>query len=79
VNGDEVRRLVLPTAERGYDPAAVEDLLDRVAAELDAGRPVTPLIETATFPLQRTTSWQDFKREMITHTYYPHFLTGGPL
>jgi len=50
VNGDEVRRLDFPRASVGYDAAAVGKLLDRAAAELDAGRPVTPLIEAATFP-----------------------------
>ena len=51
VNGDEVRRLIFPRG-KGYDTAAVEELLDRVATGLDAGRPVAPLIEDATFPRQ---------------------------
>jgi DivIVA domain-containing protein len=51
VNGDEVRRLVFPRTS-GYDTAAVDLLLDRVAAELDAGRPVAHLIEDARFPWQ---------------------------
>jgi DivIVA domain-containing protein len=34
----------------GYDADEVEDLLDSVATELDAGRPAGPVIETATFP-----------------------------
>jgi DivIVA domain-containing protein len=34
----------------GYDADEVEDLLDSVAAELDAGRPAGAVIETATFP-----------------------------
>jgi hypothetical protein len=56
VNGDEVRRLDFPRENAGYDAAAVAKLLDRVAAELDAGRPVTPLIEAATFP--RLSIWE---------------------
>jgi hypothetical protein len=31
--------------------ANVADLLERIAAELDAGRPVRPLIENATFQM----------------------------
>jgi DivIVA domain-containing protein len=50
VNGDQVRRLIFPRSGTGYKTAAVDELLDRVAAELDAGRPVAPLIEGATFP-----------------------------
>jgi DivIVA domain-containing protein len=33
----------------GYDASEVNDLLDRVAAELDAGRPIGPLIANAAF------------------------------
>ena len=33
---------------QGYDVPEVEDLLDRIAAELDAGRPAWPLIESTT-------------------------------
>jgi hypothetical protein len=50
VNGDEVRCLILPRAGSGYDSASVGELLDQVAAELDAGRPAAPLIAGATFP-----------------------------
>lgn len=56
MNGDEVRRLDFPRVNAGYDAAAVGKLLDRVAAELDAGRPVAPLIEAATFP--RLSIWE---------------------
>jgi DivIVA domain-containing protein len=52
VNGDEVRRLIFPRGG-GYDTNAVDELLDRVATELDAGRPVAPLIEWATFPEEK--------------------------
>jgi len=51
VDGNEVRRLVFPQSD-GYDTAAVDELLDRIAAELDAGRPVADLIEDATLPRQ---------------------------
>jgi len=57
VNGEEVRDTCF--VERGdtwrqshvggYDAAAVDDLLGRVADALDAGRPIRPLIENATF------------------------------
>jgi DivIVA domain-containing protein len=53
VNGDQVRgrSFVVPKSRlSGYDADEVEDLLDSVAAELDAGRPAGPVIETATFP-----------------------------
>jgi hypothetical protein len=47
----------------GYDSAAVGELLDRVAAELDAGRPVASLIEDATFPQQqRRWQWRQFSK-----------------
>jgi DivIVA domain-containing protein len=50
VDGDEVRgtRFARGRTE-GYDAAEVNDLLGRVAAELDAGRSAGPLIENATF------------------------------
>jgi DivIVA domain-containing protein len=37
----------------GYDAAEVDGLLRRVAAELDAGRPVCPLIGSASFRVRR--------------------------
>jgi hypothetical protein len=51
VNGDEVRGVWFLGA-RGpgnYNKADVNDLLARVAAELDSGRPAGPLIANATF------------------------------
>ena len=39
----------------GYDAAEVDDLVRRVAAELDAERPAWPLVENATF---RTGKWR---------------------
>jgi DivIVA domain-containing protein len=53
VNGDQVRgtSFIVPKSNRsGYDAAEVDDLLGRVAAELDAGHPAGPVIETAAFP-----------------------------
>jgi DivIVA domain-containing protein len=47
VNGDEVRRTWF--LDGGYAASEVDDLLRRVVAELDAGRPAGPLIENATF------------------------------
>lgn len=49
MNGDKVRDTTFLTVPRGYDMAAVDDLLGRVAAEFDVGRPVGPLIANATF------------------------------
>jgi DivIVA domain-containing protein len=47
LNGDEVRNI---TFGKGYYNASqVNDLLARIAAELDAGRPAGPLIANATF------------------------------
>jgi DivIVA domain-containing protein len=48
VNGDQVRNVRLPQ-RGGYRAADVDDLLNRVAAELDAGRPAGPLIASAAF------------------------------
>ena len=49
MNGAEVRNVRFPR-HMGYRVADVDDLLTRVAAELDAGRPAEPLIANATFP-----------------------------
>ncbi len=49
MNGDEVRDTWFLRSRTGYDASEVDDLLDRVATELDAGRPGGPLIENATF------------------------------
>jgi DivIVA domain-containing protein len=46
LNGDEVRNIKF--GKGGYDKPQVDDLLDRIAAELDAGRPAGPLIANAT-------------------------------
>ncbi len=48
VNGDEIRYVRFPRSA-GYDASQVKDLLNRVAAELDAGRPAGPLIASAAF------------------------------
>jgi DivIVA domain-containing protein len=49
VNGDEVRSIRLPDQLWGYDACDVDELLDRIAAELDAGRPVASLAADAAF------------------------------
>jgi DivIVA domain-containing protein len=63
VNGDEVRdtRFLGPTGKftRGYDAAEVDELLGRIAAELDAGRQVRPLIENAVFRARTGTGGYD--------------------
>ena len=44
---DEVQNI---TFGKGlYDASQVDELLDRIATELDAGRPAGPLIASATF------------------------------
>ena len=48
MNGDDVRDVRF-LRRGGYDASQVDDLLRRVAMDLDAGRPVGPLIATATF------------------------------
>ena len=48
MNGDEVRTVGFPGTS-GYDASEVNDLLNRIAAELDAGRPAGPLIADAAF------------------------------
>jgi hypothetical protein len=49
VTGDEVRDTWFLETNSGYLASDVDELLRRVAAELDAGRPGGPLIENATF------------------------------
>jgi DivIVA domain-containing protein len=49
VNGGEIRDTTFLTQDRGYDTTQVDDLLRRVADELDAGRPAGPLIKSAVF------------------------------
>ena len=49
VNSDEVRATRFERGASGYDASQVDELLGRIAAELDAGRPAGPLIENAKF------------------------------
>jgi DivIVA domain-containing protein len=55
VNGEQVRdaRFLTGDLYNAYDQAKVDDLLRRIAVELDAGRPAGPLIAGATFPRTR--------------------------
>jgi DivIVA domain-containing protein len=53
VTGDEVRDTTFLIVREGWDMAQVDDLLRRVAAEIDAGRPVTPLLEKPTLRSQK--------------------------
>ena len=48
VNGDEIRNVRFGRGD-GYDASQVDDLLTRIAAEVDAGRPAGPLISNAAF------------------------------
>ena len=49
MNGEEVRDTRFMSGAWGYDVTEVDDLLRRVAVELDAGRSAGPLIENVTF------------------------------
>jgi DivIVA domain-containing protein len=49
VNGDEIRDTTFLIAGGGYDVAQVDDLLRRIAAEIDADRPIEPLIGNVSF------------------------------
>lgn len=55
MNGDDIRhaRFARPTWG-GYDASQVDDLLRRIAVELDAGRPAGPLIANAAFRSRNT-------------------------
>ena len=48
MTGDEVRNVRFPEGS-GYDRSEVDNLLNRIAAELDAGRPAGPLVQNALF------------------------------
>jgi len=48
VTGQEVRNARFRPSVGGYDASQVDDLLRRIAVELDAGRPAWPLIADAT-------------------------------
>ena len=48
MNADEIRDVRFLNGS-GYDASQVDELLRRIAAELDAGRPAGPLIANATF------------------------------
>ena len=52
VNGEEARGTWFVRRESlwGYDASAVDGLLARVASELDAARPASPLVENAGRP-----------------------------
>lgn len=49
VTGDQIRHTTFLTAGRGYDAAQVDDLLRRVAEELDHGGSAGPLVRNAIF------------------------------
>ena len=52
LTGDQVRDTTFLIGG-GYDVTQVDDLLRRIAEELDAGRPAEPLIRSAAFPWRR--------------------------
>jgi len=49
VTGDEIRDTTFLIVIGGYDMAQVDDLLRSVAAEIDADRPIEPLIKNVSF------------------------------
>ena len=53
MNGDKVRDTSFVRSSRGYIVSEVDDLLARVAAELDVGRLTRPLIASAKFGKER--------------------------
>ena len=63
VNGDQVRCVGF-RSPGGYDGSQVDDLLRRIAVELDAGRPARPLIASATLRPTPITI-----RRMLSGTY----------
>jgi hypothetical protein len=79
VSGDRVRNTgFLPGYWGGYDEPRVDYLLRLLAAELDAGRPVEPLVRRAKFTLTRSESsgydiaavdW--FVEELLREEYQP--------
>jgi DivIVA domain-containing protein len=54
VTGDEIRDTTFLISVGGYDVAQVNDLLCRIAAEIDADRPIEPLIKNVSF---RSSGW----------------------
>ena len=54
MTGDKVRDTTFLRVPWGYDMAKVDDLLGRVAAELDAGRPAGPLCRECHIPIPET-------------------------
>jgi len=52
VTGDEVRDTTFLIVDHGWNVAQVDDLLRRLAAEIDAGRPVRPLLENTTIRME---------------------------
>lgn len=61
VNSDEIRDTTFLIIGGGYDMVQVDDLLRRVAAEIDAGRPIEPLIKNVSFRKREWTHGYDFQ------------------
>ena len=57
MTGEQVRDTTFVIRRRGYDVTEVDDLLRSVAAELDAGRPIEPLVRNVTF----RTRWNGYE------------------
>jgi hypothetical protein len=68
VNGDELRGLVLPE-NYGYMAADVDDLLARVADEIDARRPIGTLVANATFRTPEVSTRRRLRREPAPRAY----------
>ena len=64
MNGDEVRDARFLSSD-GYDAGQVDDLLRRVAVELDAGRPAGPLIAGAALTAFPHKMWRRSRRYEI--------------
>jgi hypothetical protein len=60
VNGDQIRQTWFwppKSGQSGYDAREVDDLVNQVAAELDAGRPAGPLVELVEKAALRQGKW----------------------
>jgi hypothetical protein len=68
VYGDELRRLALPEG-RGYLASDVDELLLRVADEMDTGRPVGGLVANAALRMPQPVTLRQALRRRWPRTY----------
>jgi DivIVA domain-containing protein len=75
MTGEKVRDTTFLITRGGYDVATVDDLLCSIAAELDAGRPVEPLVRNAAF---RTRRWRGYDVAAVDSFLGQLLLRPGP-